>query len=306
MLSQVPSALCSEDIARQSERALAHDPGRWSEAWQMRVRHHPPIIRFDRPTQTTPVSLTGTRCALQCAHCEGHYLRHMRTLSEAAADGARSLLISGGCDLQGRVPVADHLEAVADLHRRYRLNWHVGLIDEETMRRIAPYVEMISFDIVGDAETAREVYGLDLSLDDYLRTLDMLRRYAPVAPHLTIGLRAGRLSGERTALAALRQRALEALVFIVFIPTEGTAYAQCSPPGLLEVADLLIEARLAFPTTRLYLGCMRPHGFYRQALDELAVRAGLNAIVNPTRAAERTAAELGLEVIWGEECCALE
>jgi len=44
---------------------------------------------------------------------------------------------------------------------------------------------------------------------------------------------------------------------------------------------------------------------YGQALDELAVRAGLNGIVSPARAAERAAAELGLEVTWGEECCAL-
>jgi uncharacterized radical SAM superfamily protein len=48
-----------------------------------------------------------------------------------------------------------------------RLNWHVGFIGEEELRRIAPLVDMISFDVVGDRETAREVYGLDVGLDDY-------------------------------------------------------------------------------------------------------------------------------------------
>jgi lipoyl synthase len=284
---------------------LQRDPDRWHAAWTVRGAHHAPTIRFDRPTQTLPVSLTGTRCALHCAHCNGHYLEHMRPIEAVGQEHARSLLISGGCDLLGRVPVADHLETVARLHSQYRLNWHVGLIDEDTMRRISPYVEMVSFDIVGDAVTAREVYGLDLTLDDYLRTLDMLRRYAPVVPHLTLGLRAGHVSGERLVLEALAQRDLAALVLIVLIPTAGTAYAACDPPPLSEVADLLLEARLSLPHTRLYLGCMRPHGHYRQALDELAVRAGLNAIVSPTQAAERVARGLGLEIVWGDECCTL-
>ena len=103
---------------------------------------------------------------------------------------------------------------------------------------------------------------------------------------------------------ALASRAIDVLVFLVLIPTQGTAYADCRPPPLTEVADLLVDARGLLPETRIYLGCMRPHGQYRQALDTLAVRAGLNAIVNPTRAAEHEAKALGLRAIWGDECCA--
>lgn len=230
----------------------------------------------------------------------------MRPVWDARADGATSCLISGGCDAQGRVPVTAHVEAVARLRPGRRLNWHVGLIDEDAMRTIAPLVDLISFDVVGDVETAREVYGLDLSLDDYMRTFDMLRRHARVVPHLTVGLRGGKLSGEMDALRALATRVPDGLVFILLIPTPGTAYARCSPPALPYVADLFLRARVMLPQARLYLGCMRPHGAYRQAVDELAVRAGVNVIVNPARAAQRTAAELGLEIAWGEECCALD
>ena len=173
------------------------------------------------------------------------------------------------------------------------------------MRVIAPYVDVISFDVVGDAETAREVYGLDVTLDDYVRTLEMLRRHVRVVPHLTIGLRGGRLSGERAALRALQSQGLEALVLIILIPTPGTAYAGCAPPAVDQVAEIFVEARTMLPECRLILGCMRPHGRYRQAVDELAVRAGFNGIVNPARVAERTAGELGLEIAWGDECCAL-
>lgn len=279
---------------------------RWEEAWQVRLAHHNPIIHFDRPFNTLPVSVTGDACALDCAHCGGHYLRHMHPIWEAQGDGATSCLISGGCDEKGRVPVMPHLEKIAALGEGRRLNWHVGLIDEEEMRAIAPHVDVISFDMVGDAATVREVYGLNVTLDDYVRTFDTMRRYAPVVPHITIGLRGGELGGERAVLEALKDRALERLIFIILIPTEGTAYAHCSPPPLQEVAELFLDARTVLPDTDLYLGCMRPHGAYRQRVDELAIRAGLNGIVNPTHAAEDVAIDQGLQITWGDECCALD
>jgi len=263
-------------------------------------------IRFFRPTRTLPVSLTGGACALDCAHCGGYYLQHMRPIWDARADGATSCLISGGCDRQGRVPVTSHLEEVARLRQGRRLNWHVGLIDERAMLAIKPLVDVVSFDLVGDAETAREVYGLDLTLDDYVATLGMLRRHVPVVPHITIGLRGGRLSGERAALEAVQQMGVGVLVFIILIPTEGTAYAGCAPPPLSEVGQLLREARSKVPQTRLYLGCMRPYGDYRREVDELALRAGLDGIVNPSLSAVRMAAEMGLRVVWRDECCAFD
>ena len=68
---------------------------------------------------------------------------------------------------------------------------------------------------------------------------------------------------------------------------------------------MIAYARCTLPDTWIALGCMRPHGRYRQQLDELAVRAGVNAIVNPTRAAERAAEAAGLSITLGDECCAL-
>ncbi len=48
------------------------------------------------------------------------------------------------------------------------------------------------------------------------------------------------------------------------------------------MTDLLLDARVMLPAAKLYLGWYAPYGVYREALDELAVRAGLNVIVNPT------------------------
>ena len=282
-----------------------------------------PWIQFTRPNRTLAVSLTADQCALDCAHCAGHYLKGMVPIVEAdatgkvlsaksrhrlgeVAKGKTSCLISGGCDQRGRVPVSSHLAQVAALRPGRILNWHVGMLDESEMRAIAPYADIVSFDFVGDDETIREVYNLDYTVDDYVRTYAMLRRYATVVPHLTLGLRGGQFSGEYQALDILRAAGLSALVILVLIPTPGTRYAGCRPPALDEVESFLLTARRALPDAPIYLGCMRPGGSYRRQLDPLAVRAGVNSIVNPSPSAVRLATELGLEVRWRDECCVIQ
>jgi len=298
--------------ARDEADALSQaHPERWDAAWRTRLAYHGNIVRLDRPVDTIPISVTGRGCALHCAHCNGVYLRHMHPLSEvmAAPDqlpAGADLLISGGCDRHGRVPVVQHLDALRQLADAHPTNWHVGFVGEEEARALAPLVDVVSLDIVGDRETAREVYGLDVGLDDYMRSLDTLRQHVSVVPHVTIGLRCGAPSGERAALDALASREIERLVYLVLIPTAGTRYANCDPPPLAEVADLFLETRLRMPRADLILGCMRPRGHYGRVLDLIALRSGLNAVVNPNHLASEEAEALGLEVAWGTRCCALD
>lgn len=278
-------------------------------AWIVRARNFPPRILFARPNRTVPISLTGSSCDLDCAHCGRHYLAHMVPIEQALTNRrvreATSLLVSGGCDAAGRVPLGQHLPAIRDLAEGRRLNWHVGLITEDDAAAIAPYVDIVSFDFVGDEATIRDVYGLPVTVVDYVETYRRLRaRRVRVVPHLTIGLRGGVLGHERPALDALAELAPESLVFLVLIPTSGTRYADRSPPPVEDVTAILADARVRFPHTVLLLGCMRPGGEYRTRLDALAVRAGINGIVNPTPAARRLTESLGLEAVPGDECCA--
>ena len=302
------------------------------QAWQARQAHFPPFIGFDYPVDTAVVSLTGTACALNCAHCGHHYLEHMipigqaverigplrqaqkrplrqaqkRPLRQAQKRQAPSLLISGGCDTQGRVPIQEqHLQLLESLRPGRRLNWHVGLISQSQLEVILPYVDLVSFDMVGDDETIREVYGLERTVTDYVATYQLLQQHVPTIPHLTIGLRGGELGHERKALELLSKLGCKALVFLVFIPTPGTRYADRQPPSVAQVIQLLAEARIRFPQTPLFLGCMRPYGSYRKTLDPLAVWAGVNRIVSPAREAVLLAQELGLAIQRGTECCVL-
>lgn len=263
-------------------------------------------ISFDYPVDTAVISLTGPHCALCCAHCNGEYLQHMVPITEALerAGGSPSYLISGGSDRSGKVPVTSHLDVVASLAAESRLNWHVGLISEEEMDAIARYVDTVSFDFVGDDQTIQEVYGLNLTVEDYVRVYGQLAQRFRVVPHLTVGLRGGQLGHEHPALRLLEKlRGFDMLVFLVLIPTEGTAYADRQPPAVEDAIDLIADARLMFPDRTISLGCMRPHGEYRTRLDTLAVRAGVNRIVSPARQAMKLAEELGLQPDRRTECC---
>lgn len=282
------------------------------QAWDVRQAHFADEIFFDFPTLTESITLTGQSCALNCAHCGGHYLKGMRSISDIKAQRSvnsnyafRSALISGGCTLDGKVPFTQKLDFLHKLKEGVRLNFHVGLLDGEEILLLKDLANVVSFDFVADPETIQEVYGLKKGLEDYSRVYKALREVVPVMPHLTLGLRGGQWGGEEKALDVLEELGLDGLIFNVFIPTPGTRYAQKTPLPVEEVIRFLAGARRRFPDLSLALGCMRPKGRYRQVLDEASVALGLNRLVMPTPGARRLAGELGLRVIRGEECCAL-
>jgi len=276
-----------------------------ARAWAVRRANFADEITWSYPLDTAVLSLTGQQCALDCAHCGGHYLGGMKPIWEAEPDGSTSCLISGGCDSTGSVPVLAHLERVRAWRQGRTMNWHVGFVTESEVATIAPLVDVISFDFVGDDATIHEVYGLDRTVDDYVETYRLLRRSARTLPHVTIGLRGGTLGHELLAFERLQDLGADGLVLLVFIPTPGTRYADRQPPSPEVVADLLAEARIRFPDIPIYLGCMRPKGRYRDEVDPLAVRAGINVVVSPSNPARQLAAELGLAARKMRECCVL-
>ncbi len=278
------------------------------QAWEARQAFFPMRIEFSAPNRTLSVSVTGTDCSLNCAHCNGVYLQKMVSLEKALSNKRgreRSYLVSGGSDAQGKVPLLEKWAELEELAARGSLNLHTGLVTEEEARRLAEIARVISFDFLGDNETIAAVYGLSATVDDYLASYRYLQKYTSVIPHICIGLNAGAIRGEYDALRLLRKEAVEAISLIIFRPTEGTAFSDCEAPPPGEVARFIATARLMFPRTPLYLGCMRPGGRYREAVDSLALRAGVNKIVLPAPAARRKAEDLGLEISISEECCSL-
>ncbi|CQR72284.1 hypothetical protein SOV_12510 [Sporomusa ovata DSM 2662] len=263
-------------------------------------------ICFAYPQKTKPVSVTGNNCELNCAHCGGHYLRHMQPLTEVVAtDSSPSWLVSGGCRADGSVPLAEHLDKLIEVKNGRRYNMHVGLVSEAEIDKLAAVADCVSFDFVGDDTTIQEVFGNGRKVEDYVKCFRFLSCKVRVMPHICVGLKGGELCGEYQALELLQELGPEALTFIIFMPTRGTRFADRKPPRISEVAQLLTYARLNFPDISMNLGCMRPGGRYREEIDKWAVRIGFNSIVNPAPAAVSLANKLGLTIMRREECCVL-
>ncbi len=282
-------------------------PEPYPGAWQVRRSNFPDRITFYYPRRTIPVTVTGQRSSLNCAHCGGYYLRGMSSPKAAmkglVGEGVTSFLVSGGCDRQGRIPLLQAQDTIAALAEKGRLNLHVGLVGEAEARFLSPYAERVSFDFVTDTTTIQEVTGLSVTGEDYTRSYRCLREHLQVVPHLCVGLWRGRIHGEYEAVETLKEIGLETLVLIIFTPTRGTKYQDCRPPSLDQVGDFFQWVRKTLPRVPILLGCMRPGGSYRRAVDQLAVRCGLNGIVQPTLPARRLAVRYGLSVVTAEECC---
>jgi uncharacterized radical SAM superfamily protein len=308
----------------------------WQElqdlAWQARSAHFAPWLGLavpgarhyqtehyeNDPHRFAAVSLTGTACALNCAHCGRHLLDSMYaapTPEELTALGRRLLdqggwgvLLSGGADAQGAVPLHRHLPAIAALKEMgLRVIVHTGLTDAETARGLYEAgVDQALFDVIGDRETIGAVYGLPYTPDDYARGLDTLRRAGlQVAPHVVIGLHFGQLRGELNALEIIHRVGADVVVLVVLRPLPGTAMAAVPAPSPEQVGRLAAVARLLVPTTPLTLGCARPAGPAKPIMERLAVLAGANVIAYPDPATVELAREAGLEIQFLESCCTL-
>lgn len=265
------------------------------------------------------ISITGNVCALRCKHCEGHYLRYMlscttpeelrNTCHALASDGARGVLLSGGYNSEGYVPFEPFLDAIAWVKRETKLfvSIHPGLMPRWLSHELGKVgVDMANFDLIGDDETIKFVLGIDRKVKDYRRTLKVLIDEMPhVAPHICVGLHAGKLKGERRALEMISDLDIAALVFLILVPTWGTKFEDVGSPSPEVLAELIGEARSKFPHIPLALGCMRPRNDQRVELELAALRSGIDRIEMPSERTIETARRRGLPVRRLDACCAI-
>ena len=122
-------------------------------------------------------------------------------------------------------------------------------------------------------------------------------------PNVIVGLQKGKLKGELKALKMIANVNPSAVVIIAFMPIRGTEMENVKPPTPIDIARVIMAARLMFPATPLALGCMRPKGKLREEIDCLALNAGADAIAFPTEEAMRYAKAQGYETSFSPYCC---
>jgi len=269
------------------------------------------------PSHFLPFSVTGTEWALRCDHCTVELLRFMRpTLTpeelirrckENLKEGLGGVLISGGCNRHGRVPLEGFFDAMGYLRRELGLKVfvHSGLVDEsQAMGLHEAQVDAVLLDVIGSDQTIREIYHLEATTLDYEASLHNLSRFnVPIMPHIVLGLQYGRLEGEGKALEMVSHYKLKALVLVILTPLLGTPMEGVKPPSLRDVQNFFTEAKRRLSQTPVILGCARPMGQYKQEVDRLAVEAGLDGIAFPAEGIVSYAMNRGREVSFIESCC---
>jgi lipoyl synthase len=268
---------------------------------------------------TTALSVTGSYCGLNCEHCGGLILKNMRpartpqSLKEealrVAEKGGQTILISGGADRKGMVPLMGFTEAIKEIRSELRLKVlvHTGLVSPQQADALAEArVDLALLDIIGHNKTIREVYHLKASVRDYEGSLKLLAdRGVPMAPHVVLGLHFGQILGEPEALRLIADYPIQSLVMVGFRPIPGTGMAKMKPPTPEALGDLFGLARRLFPETPVVLGCERPLGLHRRKTERLAIEAGLDGIAYPSEQVIQWAEEKGIKIDYQADCCAL-
>lgn len=266
------------------------------------------------------VSITGTACQLMCEHCNARVLAGMTpapTAEElfdqaaiAKSDGITTLLISGGSDSNGVVPLAPYTGVFARVRDELslRIIVHTGITDTALARQLAAAgVDAALIDIPGADATIHEICHLEgATTADFDRSLaNLCGAGLKVIPHIVIGLHRGEIVGEPEALRIVSGHEIESLVLVGLRPLAGTPLAGAAPPPPTAMAAVFLEARLLLPRTGIMLGCERPGGRHKERTDILALEAGLNGIAFPADGVVTRARELGLEPRFSTTCCAV-
>jgi lipoyl synthase len=264
------------------------------------------------------VSVTGNSCALNCKHCGGKVLETMHPAdtpekllelcTRLKQDGARGVLVSGGCLPDGSVPLEKFVSVLDKVKRGLGLTVfvHTGIVNSETAFQLkAAGVDAALIDVIGCDETIREIYNLNTTAKDYADSLKALNAAGiDFVPHVIVGLHGGELKGEFAALNMIKPYKPSAVVIISFMPIRGTAMGKTKPPTPQDIAKTAATARVMFPQTPLVLGCMRPKGRHRVETDLLALKAGVDGITFPSEEAIQNAKTSGYDVGFSSFCCA--
>jgi uncharacterized radical SAM superfamily protein len=219
---------------------------------------------------------------------------------ELQAGGGTGMLLSGGCDARGRVPLGPFLGTIKEIKRTTSLavNLHPGLADDqEAVALRSTGADAFSIDVVQDPRVIAEVLHLDALPDHYRRTLELLETSGRLAPHILVGLQSER--GETESLDLVASLEVSALIVLGLMDTSGTSGREVSSERLVR----FISRAVRDVDAPVLLGCMRPRGRWED--EKAAIEAGVAGIVNPSRGAAEWADQKGLEVHTIEACCAI-
>jgi uncharacterized radical SAM superfamily protein len=264
------------------------------------------------------ISVTGNSCSLMCQHCKGKLLQRLipattceeleKKALELQVMGAKGILLTGGCDERGSVPIRSIIPAIKKLKEKTDLIIiaHTGFITLEEAKLLKESgLSGIGFDVMGDMEAVKEIYGLHVSEKDYIDSLYAISDSGlSVFPHVCVGIHFGKLGGELHALEMIRSITPSTVIITGLMPIAGTPMGLIKPqPSDFE--KVIKKAIEMFPRTPVVLGCAHSSGKDRAKIEKMALLGSVSGIASPTMGTIRFAVENGYEINFYGTCCGL-
>lgn len=290
----------------------------WKNFGKTITMYLPGMFSFDGVKGDYPaISMTGKKCSLLCDHCKGQLLRTMpaaltpeELVDKAVAyekKGCHGILITGGCDREGRLPWKEFLPAVKEIKKKTGLfiSAHSGILDAQTAREFNNAgIDQALMDVIGDDSTYQNICHVNHGVSAIYNTIEHLSNEGiDIIPHIICGLEHGRIKFEEIALEAVSRFNPRQLVIISLMPLPKTPLWGRIPPTAEEIAEIIVKARYMMPETILSLGCARQRGDIKKEI--LAIDAGINRMAIPSEEAIEHAKNSGLEIKYQKTCCSV-
>ena len=266
-------------------------------------------------------SVTASGCALMCDHCQAKILEPMipatspemlerKVRDMIATQDLQGFLLSGGSTRRNEIRYERYLPVLERLKRGFphlKIAVHSALLDAPRAHALAAAgVDTVMMDVIGSADTIREVYHLERPVEDFETTLAALCQTSmEVVPHIVIGLHYGRILGEPAALDIVSRHRVHSLVLVVIMPFYAKP-GTFATPATSEVGRIFLEARERIPDRQVLLGCARPPGMHRRVTDAYAVMAGLDGIAFPAEGTLAVARAIGRPAAQAHACCSIK
>lgn len=253
-----------------------------------------------------------------CQHCKGKLLQRLipattcEELEKKALSlnrqGAKGILLTGGCDEHGRVPLKTLIPAIKKLKKEKDLIIiaHTGFISFDEAKILKDSgLDGIGFDVMGDMNAVREVYGIHVSEKEYIDSLSAIHDSGlMIFPHVCVGIHFGKLSGEYRALEMIRSIVPTTIIITALMPVAGTPMENIKP-DLADFEKVIKKAIEMFPHTPVLLGCAHSSGKDRGDIEKMALICGVSGIAAPTLGTIEFAKEKGYEINYYGSCCGL-
>ena len=265
------------------------------------------IVNYSPNKGFSSVSVTGKHCDLMCTHCLGKHLCGMIFAENPAilyenakilkANGGSGILISGGCDINGKVPLSKFVSTIRNISDLGLLiNVHSGIIDlYDAKLLVSSGVNCFSVDVHQDPDVIKEVFHLE-GPEVYENTIDaIIEAGGTIVPHLTIGLSFKDLI---KSAELVKEKGLNSVVILALVPTKGTVFENnhISEDEIVNSIKAIMDMGL-----NVTLGCMRDRRM--RDVERRCVELGVTKIANMSQDTEKWAVSEGYKIIKKNGCC---